>query len=158
MSKNSKVAYFLIAFVFFILLDLFVTKNIITWSEALPDNPVFRFIFVENTGAAFSLLQNSKLFLIAFSLIAIISIIFYTIKQIDNISVFTLFFTSLLSAGIFCNMYERIMLGFVRDYIKLNFIDFPIFNISDMFINIGVFAIVVIIIKNNYTKNNESSN
>lgn len=158
MQKSSKIVYFFVSLVFFILLDFFVTQNVIKWSEVLPNNPVFRFVFVENTGAAFSLLQNSKVFLICFALVATLGIIYFTIKQINGISPLTLFFTSILSAGIFCNMFERITLGFVRDYIKLNFVEFPIFNVSDMLINIGVFAIVVIIIKNNYTKNNETDN
>ena len=38
--------------------------------------------------------------------------------------------------------------GYVRDFFKLNFIDFPVFNISDIFINISVVAIVIIIITN----------
>ena len=49
-------------------------------------------------------------------------------------------------------LYERISLGYVRDFFKLNFIDFPVFNISDMLINIGVLALIVIIIKNKYLK------
>ena len=63
-----------------------------------------------------------------------------------------------MCAGILCNLCERIFYGFVRDYIKLNFIDFPIFNISDIFINVSVIAIVIIIIKNNFIKNNETDN
>ena len=41
-------------------------------------------------------------------------------------------------------LYERIHFGFVRDFFKLNFIDFPVFNISDIFINIGVFVILIL--------------
>ena len=54
----------------------------------------------------------------------------------------------MLIAGILCNTYERIVFGYVRDFFKLNFVNFPVFNISDVFINISVFAIVIIIIKN----------
>ena len=52
----------------------------------------------------------------------------------------------MLSAGIGGNLHERIALGFVRDYIQLNFVNFPVFNISDIFINLGVIAIIVIIL------------
>ena len=61
----------------------------------------------------------------------------------------------MLLAGISCNMAERISFGYVRDFFKLNFIDFPVFNISDIFINIGVIAVIIIIIKNKYLKNND---
>ena len=70
----------------------------------------------------------------------------------------SLFWTSILIAGILCNMGERIYFGYVRDFFKLNFINFPVFNISDIFINLSVFAIVVIIVKYNYTKNNNENN
>ena len=55
-------------------------------------------------------------------------------------------------------MYERMAFGYVRDFFKLNFIDFPVFNISDIFINVGVIAIIVIILKNKYIKTNETDN
>jgi signal peptidase II len=58
----------------------------------------------------------------------------------------------MLISGIGCNLYERLHFGYVRDFIKLNFIDFPVFNISDIFINIGVIALIFIIIKNKYLK------
>ena len=70
----------------------------------------------------------------------------------------TVFWIALLVAGIFCNLGERILLGYVRDFFKLNFVNFPVFNISDIFINVSVFAIVFIIIKYKYTKNNENNN
>ena len=116
--------------------------------ETMPTNPVFDLIFIQNTGAAFSILENSKIFLISFSALAILTMIFYLIKHIQKASTFAIFWTSLLIAGVFCNMYERIAYGYVRDIFKLNFIDFPVFNISDIFINISVVAIVIIIITN----------
>lgn len=116
--------------------------------ETMPSNPVFDLIFIQNTGAAFSILENSKIFLISFSAFAILAMIIYLIKNIQKASTFAIFWTSLLIAGVFCNMYERIAYGYVRDFFKLNFIDFPVFNISDIFINISVVAIVIIIITN----------
>ena len=116
--------------------------------ETMPSNPVFDLIFIQNTGAAFSILENSKIFLISFSAFAILAMSVYLIKNIQKASSFAIFWASLLIAGVFCNMYERIAYGYVRDFFKLNFIDFPVFNISDIFINISVVAIVIIIITN----------
>ena len=42
--------------------------------------------------------------------------------------------------------HERIVLGYVRDYIHLNFMNFPIFNVADIFITIGVIALVAILL------------
>ena len=148
MTKISKISYFLVSIIFFIAFDIYFSNIMMNCVETMPTNPVFDLIFIQNTGAAFSILENSKIFLISFSALAILTMIFYLIKHIQKASTFAIFWTSLLIAGVFCNMYERIAYGYVRDFFKLNFIDFPVFNISDIFINISVAAIVIIIIAN----------
>lgn len=151
MQKTSKIAYLLVSTIFFIIFDIFFSGLIIDSVRfKMPENPILDLIYVQNTGAAFSILENSKIFLIGFSIFAIAGILFYGIKNIHRYSVFTLYWVSMLVAGISCNLYERIEFGYVRDFFKLNFVNFPVFNISDIFINVGVFAIVVIIIKHNY--------
>ncbi len=148
MTKASKISYFLVSIIFFIIFDIYFSNIIMNCVETMSSNPVFDLIFIQNTGAAFSILENSKIFLISFSALAILAMIFYLIKHIQKASTFAIFWASLLIAGVFCNMYERIAYGYVRDFFKLNFIDFPVFNISDIFINISVAAIVIIIITN----------
>ena len=148
MSKISKISYFLISCIFFVIFDTYFSNIVLENLQNLPENSLIDLIYVQNTGAAFSILQNSETFLIAFSILAILGIFIYLIKNINKVSVISIFWVAMLSAGIFCNTCERIEYGFVRDFFKLNFIDFPVFNISDIFINISVFAIVIIIIKN----------
>lgn len=148
MTKASKISYFLVSIIFFIAFDIYFSNIMMSCVETMPSNPVFDLIFIQNTGAAFSILENSKIFLISFSAFAILAMIIYLIKNIQKASTFAIFWASLLIAGVFCNMYERIVYGYVRDFFKLNFIDFPVFNISDIFINISVVAIVIIIITN----------
>lgn len=159
MSKTSKLAFFFISLIFFTMFDMYFSNIIMSNIENLPQNPVFDLIFVQNSGAAFSILENSKIFLITFSVCAMLGIVYYLIKHIQKASGMAIFWTALLISGIFCNMWERIVFGFVRDFLKLNFVNFPVFNISDIFINISVFAIVIIIIKHNFkNKNNETNN
>ena len=148
MTKASKISYFLVSIIFFIAFDIYFSNIMMSCVKTMPSNPVFDLIFIQNTGAAFSILENSKIFLISFSAFAILAMIIYLIKNIQKASTFAIFWASLLIAGVFCNMYERIVYGYVRDFFKLNFIDFPVFNISDIFINISVVAIVIIIITN----------
>lgn len=156
MSKTGKIIYFLLSVVFFTVFDLILSNETLKSLAFVPDNPVVDLVYVKNTGAAFSILQDARLFLIIFSIAAILGILFYTLKHLKKASVMALFWVSLLISGIFCNMLERITLGYVRDFFKLNFINFPVFNISDIFINVSVFAIVVIIVKHNFKKNNET--
>ncbi len=158
MSRVQKVTYFFIAIIFFIIFDIYFSELILNSIRfTAPSNPIFDLIFVQNTGAAFSLLENSKAFLIIFSMIAILIIMSYAVRHVEKFSTFACFWAAMLIAGIGCNMYERITFGYVRDFFKLNFIDFPVFNISDIFINISVIALIVIIIKNKYLRYENNS-
>lgn len=153
MTKTGKIIYFLISVIFFTFFDLILSNETLKNLAFVPQNSIIDLVYVKNTGAAFSILQDAKVFLIIFSATAILGILFYTFKHIKKASVIALFWVSLLISGIFCNMLERIMLGYVRDFFKLNFVNFPVFNISDIFINVSVFAIVIIIVKHNFKKN-----
>ena len=155
MSKTSKLLYLTVTVIFFVIFNACVSDMILNNSNALIQNPILDIVFVSNQGAAFNIFDGYKIFLITFSLIAILGIIVYVTKHIQKIPAIGLFFISLLICVIFNNMAERIIFGFVRDYIKLNFIDFPVFNISDIFINIGVLGIIILLLKESYiTKKN----
>lgn len=157
MSKNGKISYFFISTIFFIVFDIFFSNFILnTLRFNFTENSIIDLIFVQNTGAAFSILENFQVFLIGFSILALSAILYYAIKNADKFSTISAFWAAMLVAGISCNLYERICFGYVRDFFKLNFIEFPVFNISDIFINVGVLAIIIIIIKNKYLKNNLS--
>ena len=153
MQKINKQIYFLISIIFFVIFDLYFSGLIVNEIRyQLPQNPIFDLISIQNTGAAFNILDNSRSFLIIFAIVALLVIFIYTIRNAEKFSTFASFWSAMLVAGISCNLYERIVFGHVRDYIALNFIDFPVFNISDIFINISVVALIIIIIKNNYLK------
>jgi len=156
MSKTNKILYFFIAVIFFIIFDIYFSEYILNNLRFSTEvNPVFELIFVQNTGAAFSLLEDSKIFLVSFSIISIILILIYVFKNAEKFSTIASFWAAMLVAGISCNLYERIYFGYVRDFFKLNFINFPVFNISDIFINISVILLIIIIIKNKYLKNKQ---
>ena len=145
MNKASKFIYFAVCYVFFIFTDLYLSNVMV---ENLRNgfhmsNAVFSLNYVKNTGAAFSILQDSRELLIILSMIALVLLALHVINHLKSISLKTCFFIALLSAGIAGNLHERIAYGFVRDYFQLNFINFPVFNISDIFINIGVIALIV---------------
>jgi len=148
MNKASKFIYFAVCYVFFIFTDLYLSDIMV---ENLNNgfhmsNPVFALNYVKNTGAAFSILQDSRELLIILSMIALVLLALYVINHLKSVSLKTCFFIALLSAGIAGNLHERIAYGFVRDYFQLNFVNFPVFNISDIFINIGVIALIIIIL------------
>lgn len=153
MTKKNKLIYFFISIIFFVIFDLYFSSLILeTLRFKFIENSFIDLIFVQNTGAAFSILENSTIFLIGFAALAILLILGYAIKNAEKFSTFAGFWAAMLIAGISCNLYERITFGYVRDFFKLNFVDFPVFNISDIFINISVVALIIIIVKNKYIK------
>ncbi len=148
MQKTSKFIYFTICFIFFIFTDLYLSNILVenlTHGYKL-SNSVFSLNYIKNTGAAFSILQNSRELLIILSMVAIVLLVMHVIHHLKSISLKSCFFIALLSAGIAGNLHERIIYGYVRDYFQLNFINFPVFNISDIFINIGVIVLIVLIL------------
>lgn len=148
MKKLSKFIYFLTTLIFFIGINFYIS-NLIMHKIANGEsysNSFMNLVFVKNTGAAFSILQNSTTFLIVLSIIALLFALYYIIKNIENLYIKELFCTSILISGIFGNLCERVYFGYVRDFFDLTFINFPIFNVSDVFINIGVLAIIVMIL------------
>lgn len=146
-NSVGKYIYFIFCFIFWLFLALFSSKLIVDnlTSGHHYSNLVFSLHYVKNSGAAFSLLQNAREFLIIVSIVATTFLFMYVHNHIRNIHLISISFISLLSAGIMANCHERIVLGFVRDYIQLNFINFPIFNVADIFITIGVIALVCIL-------------
>lgn len=148
LEKTSKFIYFVVCYAFFIFADLYMSSILvdkITHGFRM-SNPVFLLNYVKNTGAAFSILQNSRELLIILSMIALVLLALHVINNLKSISLKTCFFIALLSAGIAGNLHERIVFGYVRDFFQLNFVNFPVFNISDIFINVGVIVLIVMIL------------
>jgi len=147
-SKLSKMLYFLVCFIFFLISDLYLSKILylnITRGFAF-SSKIMALTFVKNTGAAFNIFPNAREFLIVLSVAVITLLFMYVIRNLKSIWFKEIFFVSLLCAGIAGNLHERIVLGYVRDFFELKFVHFPVFNISDILINIGVIALIIIIL------------
>jgi signal peptidase II len=121
--------YFALSFIF-ILLDQ-ITKYFLT-EKYITITSFFSFRYAENTGTAFSILQNQNLLLIFISIIVIIGCIYY-FKQYKLALTFVL-------AGAIGNLLDRIFLGFVRDFIAISI--WPIFNLADSFNTIGIILLI----------------
>ena len=103
--------------------------------------------YINNTGASWGILSNSRLLLIILSLIALIILMRYINEfKIAKINIFGFGF---LIGGIIGNLFDRVIFGYVRDFLDFYIInyDFPVFNIADVFIVIGVFLLIISIIK-----------
>ncbi|MEW5821161.1 MAG: signal peptidase II [Cyanobacteriota bacterium] len=97
----------------------------------------------ENTGAAFSLFSGQVQILAIVSIIASIIIIYYYLKNISNYTLTTIIAWGLLLGGTGGNLIDRLFLGSVTDFFEFAFIDFPVFNFADIFIDTGAFLIIL---------------
>ena len=106
-------------------------------------NKFFYITNCHNEGAAFSILSGNVSFLIVMSVLVII-IIFKMIKNKKNISNLLTISFGLLLGGIIGNLFDRIIYGYVIDFLDFTLFnyDFAIFNISDVCILIGAFLYI----------------
>lgn len=103
------------------------------------------FVYVKNTGAAFSILSDSTALLAAVSVIFCIGVgIFWYVKKPQN-RIFQASLT-LLFAGALGNAIDRVIRGFVVDFISTAFMKFPVFNIADIAITFGAVLLIVYMI------------
>ncbi len=146
--KNNRFYYILLS-ILIILSDQF-TKNIININHTTlikNDLLLFSIDYVKNYGAAFNILSGSRIFLSTLSTIIALFLIYFILykKYLTNLDLFSY---SFILAGTIGNGIDRITRGYVIDFINLNFIDFPVFNIADISINIGFIFIIFGLIKN----------
>ena len=103
--------------------------------------------YLENRGAAFGILQNQQwLFILLFFLFVTAVIIFYCRMPLDKkylpVQIISLF----LIAGGLGNLIDRIRLGYVIDFFYFSLINFPIFNVADIYVTVGMVILFILLI------------
>ena len=118
-----------------------VSKILITSSFTLGQvknilSGILSFTYIRNEGAAFGILQGARVFFIAITIIVLAGAVYYIVKMRPQspIEKTALCF---IAGGAIGNFIDRAYFGYVRDFILLEFIDFPVFNIADCFVCIG---------------------
>ena len=149
-SKLQTKLYFLSLSSFIVFIDQF-TKYLMSYNNKLfinKDFLLFKLDFVKNYGAAFNIFSGSRIFLSLISIFFSILLI-YLIFRKNSLNSFDLYSYSFILGGTFGNGIDRILKGYVIDFINLNIINFPVFNIADISINIGFIFLLYNIFKNN---------
>lgn len=108
----------------------------------------FSITYVRNDGAAWSILSGNRIFLIMITIVAMILIYVFFIKnkklsRLENVTY------GILYSGIIGNLLDRIFIGSVIDYLDFNIFgyNFPVFNLADMCIVISVILLVILIFR-----------
>lgn len=148
MRLNKKLLPYLLVLLGILSLDLgtkVLTENWLGYQNSFEVIPNFFWIHVlRNTGGAWSLLAGQDLIFLIIPPVAFGFMAYYFSKAT---STQTLFKTALifLMAGTLGNYIDRIMLGYVRDFLSFNTFGymFPVFNVADMSLNIGVALLIL---------------
>lgn len=139
--KNKKRIYQIMSIVFILdqIIKLLIVQHIKIYQKITIIPKFFSIFYVRNTGAAFSILEDSTFFLIIISVLFLIFLHEYLKKEIHYtpLSILSLGF---LLGGIFGNLLDRIVYHAVVDYLSFTFgsYEFPVFNLADAAITLGI--------------------
>ncbi len=99
---------------------------------------VFELNYLENRGAAFGMLQNQKAFFILIACIILVAIFYVLFKMPEDRKYIWLhMLLVLIASGAVGNMIDRIRLEYVVDFFYFVLINFPIFNVADIYVSVA---------------------
>lgn len=119
--------------------------NLLTKTDSITIIKNFFYLtYINNDGAAFSILVGKRIFLILIAVLVIVMLIRY-IKKNNIRNKLELVSISLIIGGSLGNLMDRVVRGYVIDFLdfKIFNYNFPIFNLADTFIVIGVFLLLL---------------
>lgn len=105
---------------------------------------VLHLTYLENTGAAFGSLKNSRWVFLAVSTFAIIALVFYMFKFKPKNRILSAGLAFIIGGGI-GNMIDRLAKGYVVDFVDFRLINFAVFNVADSFVCIGAALVIIYI-------------
>ena len=146
---KRKVSIF-ISILLLILLDQAVKGYVV---KEIPLGGMRRFIpkvvsltYLKNSGAAFSMLENQQWFFTIITLIAMGAAFVYLYRHIEG-SIWLLLGLTLIISGGIGNFIDRLRQGFVVDMFHLDFMNFAIFNVADIYLTVGVGLLLIYLLR-----------
>lgn len=103
---------------------------------------VFDFFYIRNEGAGWGILQGQMWFFYIVTLF-IMAYVVYLIYKHRQSNLWLKITYGLLLGGALGNFIDRLLLGYVIDMFRLSFINFPIFNIADVALSVGIFLLII---------------
>lgn len=148
--KNKRILYIIIITIFIVIIDQILKTSIADnlYNGSIVVLPRFlNMTYVENTGGAFGIGDNSTIMFVMISIIIITIIIKFILEKKNELNSAILISLTLILAGGISNLIDRIFRGFVIDYIDINpIIKFPIFNIADICVVVACAILFISII------------
>ena len=149
-QKKSMLASFVIGFIILVGLDQW-TKGLVV-AHLKGNGPyviwdgVFEFLYSENRGAAFGMMQEKQLFFFLIAL-AVLGAVAYLMLRMPTDRKYRPLTVCLMmvSAGAVGKMIDRVSQGYVVDFLYFKLINFPIFNVADCYVTIAAACLVLLI-------------
>lgn len=140
----------IISILLLILLDQAVKGYVV---KEIPLGGMRRFIpkvvsltYLKNSGAAFSMLENQQWFFTIITILAMGAAFVYLYRHIKG-SLWLLFGLTLIISGGIGNFIDRVRQGFVVDMFHLDFMNFAIFNVADIYLTVGVGLLLIYLLR-----------
>lgn len=108
---------------------------------------VFEFSYLENTGTAWGMFSGARIYFLILTIIIVVLITYVAavIPPVRRLMPLRVVLT-VLGAGALGNFIDRLLLGYVRDFIYFKLINFPVFNVADIYVTISVVCFAVLIL------------
>lgn len=109
-------------------------------------NQVFQLEYLENRGAAFGMLQNQQIFFFFSVILITIFVIWFYLRVPMEKKYFPLRLCAIfIMAGAYGNFIDRLRLGYVIDFFYFKLIDFPVFNVADIYVTISMIVFCLLL-------------
>lgn len=150
-SKRKHLIIDGICMIILILIDQFTKKLAVLNLKDKPPfviiDKVFVLSYLENRGAAFGMMQNRQIFFLIVSLLFLVAICYVLFKlplQKKYLAAEIVFVA--LAAGAVGNMIDRAVNNYVVDFFYFELIDFPVFNVADIYVTLSSIALFILLI------------
>lgn len=108
---------------------------------------VFELHYLENHGAAFGMLQGQQTFFLIIGIVVFVAVIYLFRHMSENARFWPLRLIAVfILAGAWGNMIDRLRLSYVVDFFYFKLIDFPIFNVADIYVSVSTAVLILLIL------------
>lgn len=152
-SKISNLAVWALGSLLLVMLDQytksFVTAHLKGQPPTVVINGVFEFLYSENRGAAFGMMQGRQGFFFLIGILVLAAAVYVMYRMPDWSSKryhFLKVCVIMITAGAIGNMIDRISQGYVVDFLYFSLIDFPIFNVADIYVTTATGLLLVLLL------------
>lgn len=108
---------------------------------------VFEFQYIENSGAAFGMLSGKQMLFIVIAFVFLAAALWFAVHVKREKHYLPLRVCAVvMAAGAAGNLIDRIAFGYVRDFLYFMLIDFPVFNIADIYVTVSAACIMILLL------------